>query len=76
MLWVVSFNLCMGREPPSSHACSRVLRALFMCVMCSVMRARFCCFAGGIFSFMAFGGGVCPLLRRDSSASGAAVCAW
>ena len=60
MLWIVSFNLCMGRAPHSLHACSCVLRGLFMCVMCSVMRVRFCCFAGGIFSFMAFGGGVCP----------------
>ena len=56
MLWVVSFNLCVGRAPHSPHACSCVLRGLFMCVMCSVMRVRFCCFAGGIFSFMAFSG--------------------
>ena len=55
MFWVISFDFCIGRAPHRSHAGSCVLRGVFMCVRCSVMLVKYCCFAGGIFSFVAYG---------------------
>ena len=76
MFWVISFDFCIGRAPQRSHAGSCVLRGVFMCVRCSVMLVKYCCFVGGIFSFVAYGDGICPPLPGDSSASEAGVCVW
>ena len=75
-MWVISFDFCIGRAPHSSHADSCVLRGLVVCVIWSVMLVRYGCFGGGIWSFVAYGGGVCPSLRGDSSANWVGVRAW